>query len=145
MKMGSLATACLAVLLGGSACKEMALPSDQRPTVGAELLEGMRIVPVEWPDTMVVGEVAQATVALLLANGVPYEPDRLAFHSPAVDIAGLSPTANPTSKLVIAFAPGKVSIVVDAFVGRSRATCNCYDYHVQRVLDVVVVPARQSH
>lgn len=141
-QMICLAAVGAVLLLGSSGCHSTALPADRRRTVDPALLEGMYIVPVEWPDTMAVGEVAEATVTLLLANGVPYDPDRFAFRSPDIGIAGLSPTDNPASKLVIAFAPGKVSIVVDAYVGRSAAHCDCDDFHAQRSLDIVVVPAR---
>lgn len=110
-------------------------------TQGPSKLDGMYLVTLEWPDTIVAGRIGIATVQLVLSSGVPYEPDYYEFRSPDVRVAGLYPTSRPESKQVLAFTPGRVTITVDTHIENNRAHCTCPGWHAQLTREIVVVPA----
>lgn len=131
------------VILVACSCGR-AFPSDAERRVDRRLLEGMYIVPIEWPDTLIAGAHAAATVQLRLANGLPYTADEVYWFSTDVTAAGLYPTSLPESKLVLAFAPDSVSVWVDAYVNKVPHPDSDDDYyHAELLLHLVVLP--QDH
>ncbi|HEX6368966.1 MAG TPA: hypothetical protein VF006_08535 [Longimicrobium sp.] len=126
-----------AAVLGAAGCTDTPMS-----TQGPSRLDGMYLVPVEWPDTMVAGQIAIATVQLVLASGVPYEPERYGFYSPDVRVVGLHPTSRPESKQVLAFAPGTVTLTMEAHIDSRQLHCTCPGWHAELTREIVVLPAR---
>lgn len=124
------------VMLGAAACGPV--PTD---TQGPSRFDGMYLVSLEWPDTMVAGQIAIATVQLVLTSGVPYEPHLYTFFSPDVRVAGLYPSSLPQSKQVLAFAPGKVSVTIKAHIDNIGYCISCPGWDAELTRDIVVLPA----
>lgn len=123
-----------------SACGP-ASPTEAGRHADPQLFESMYVKVVEWRDTLMSGEVATARMKLFLATGVPYDADYYFFHSPDTHVVGLYPASSPDARQVLAFATGKVSILLVARVRKNPNSDDPEFYEARIERDVVVVPS----
>jgi hypothetical protein len=108
------------------------------------MLEQMRVVAVEWPDTMVVGERATASVEVVLPNGIIHESGGVAWRSFNPGVAGLYPTSAQEAKRVIAFSEGVVQVRVLAYTSKVPHPKTSEDYYLDTLIQpVVVLPTKK--